>query len=330
MTSTGHPSPAASHTGGPRDHYIDALKCIAIALVIATHILGLRREFQGVAPWAYDFIVSFNMPLFTILSGWVLAGREGTHPGKFLWRKLLALYVPYFAWIAVEAPLRKVTLAGMPARLLEALLNPHAGMQMWFLAVLFWMFVIFTLGRLVSRSRIWTGALAVAVGAIALLPRITVMSLDKIAWLYPFFILGYLLASARGDRRVLAWTGAGVALALGAYALLGGAKLAWLYLVGLGLSAVVAALYKLLPKRAIEAQAWLGRRTLGVYGAQMVVLPFLIVGAGWPGALASWALVLAGATALAFVLEHTPFTRAVFLGQWPKGKRRSGSTADPV
>ena len=322
--------PSAAHTGGPRDHYIDALKCIAIALVIATHILGLRREFQGVAPWAYDFIVSFNMPLFTILSGWVLAGREGKHPGQFLWRKLLALYVPYFAWIAVEAPFRKVTLAGMPARLLEALLNPHAGMQMWFLAVLFWMFVIFTVGRLVSRSLVWTGALAVAVGAIGLLPRITVMGLDKIVWLYPFFILGYLMASARGERRSLAWIGAGTLATLAAYALVGGSKLAVLYAVGLALSALVAALYKLLPKRAIEAQAWLGRRTLGVYGAQMVVLPFLIVGAGWTGALASWALVLAGATALAFALEHTRITRGVFLGQWPKGQRRSGSTPDPV
>lgn len=330
MTSSGHTSPAAAHTGGPRDHYIDALKCIAIALVIATHILGLRREFQGVAPWAYDFIVSFNMPLFTILSGWVLAGREGKHPGQFLWRKLLALYVPYFAWIAVEAPFRKVTLAGMPARLLEALLNPHAGMQMWFLAVLFWMFVIFAAGRLLSRSLVWTGALAVAVGAIGLLPRITVMGLDKIVWLYPFFILGYLMASARGNRRVLAWIGAGTVATLAVYALLGGARLAGLYTVGLGLSAVVAALYKLLPGRAIEVQAWLGRRTLGVYGAQMVVLPFLIVGAGWPGALASWALVLAGATLLAFVLERTAITRAVFLGQWPKGTRRSGSTPDPV
>jgi fucose 4-O-acetylase-like acetyltransferase len=312
---------------GTRDVYLDALKAFAIVLVIATHILGLRPEFRAVSPWLYDRILSFNMPLFTILSGWVLAGREGSHPGKFLWKKFLALYVPYFAWIAVEAPFRKVTLAGLPARLFGALIDPHAGMQMWFLAVLFWMFVVFVLARLVSRSQIWTGLVAVAVGGIALLlPRVTTMGLDKLAWLYPFFILGYLLAAQKGDRRGLAWVGAGTVAAIALYAVMGGLALANAYLIALAISAVVAALFRLLPRRVLEAMAWLGRRTLGVYGAQMVVMPFCIVGVAWWGALASWALTVAVATLLAFALEHTTFTRAAFLGQWPKGTRTKHPT----
>lgn len=313
-----------------RDLRVDALKALAILLVIATHILGLRREFQAVAPWLYDLIVAFNMPLFALLSGWVLAGREGAAPGRFLWRKLLALYVPYFAWIAVEAPLRRVTLGGMPGRLLEALLDPHAGMQMWFLAVLFWMFVVFTFARLVSRSDAWTGGVAIAMAAIGLMPRITTMGLDKVAWLYPFFILGYLIARAPEDRRRLAVIGAAIAATLAAFALLGHADLAGRYLLALGFVAAVAGVYLVMPQRAIAAQAWLGQHTMGVYGAQMVVMPFLIVGAGWAGALASWALVAAVSTCVAVALERVPFTRAVFLGQWPRKGRPPVHGADPV
>lgn len=329
------PEPSAhALTSGPpvctaagRDLRIDALKCLAILLVIATHILGLRREFQHVAPWLETVIVAFNMPLFAMLSGWVLAGREGAHPGRFLWRKVLSLYVPYLAWIAVESPLRRVPLAGIPARVLEALLDPHAGMQMWFLAVLFWMFVIFVLMRLVSRSSAWAGAVALAVAAVGLLPRITFMGIDKIAWLYPFFILGYLLARHRRDRRALSAIAAGAALAIVACAVLGSAELAGSYLVALALSGAVAGLYGVLPGRAIAAQAWLGRRTLGVYGAQMVVLPFLIVGMGWSGALLSWAFVAAVSSLIAAALEYSTFSRAVFMGQWPRRGARSAGNA---
>jgi surface polysaccharide O-acyltransferase-like enzyme len=79
-----------------------------------------------------------------------------------------------------------------------------------------------------------------------------------------------------------------------------------------------------LPERVHGVLGHLGQKTLGVYGWQMVVLPFLIVGSGWPGALASWALVSAVALALTVVLEQTAFTRAVFLGRWPRGLGRTG------
>ena len=67
-----------------------------------------------------------------------------------------------------------------------------------------------------------------------------------------------------------------------------------------------------------KAIAPLGRQTLGVYGWQMVVFPFLVVGQGWTGAFATWGLVLAVSTALAFLLDRFTLTRAVFLGKWPR------------
>ena len=69
----------------------------------------------------------------------------------------------------------------------------------------------------------------------------------------------------------------------------------------------------------------LGQRTLGVYGWQMVVLPFLIVGSwlAW-ATLTSWALVSVAALLLTLVLEQTAFTRAVFFGRWPRRLGRVG------
>jgi peptidoglycan/LPS O-acetylase OafA/YrhL len=218
----------------------------------------------------------------------------------------------------------------MPARLLEALLDPHAGMQMWFLAVLFWMFVVFTLARLVSRSDRWIGAVAIAVAAIGFLPRFTVMGIDKVAWLYPFFVAGYLISRNRKDPRALAFIGAGAAAAMVAAVAFGGSVLATHYVKAFALTGAVAGLYAVLPRGALAPQAWLGRRTLGVYGAQMVVMPFLIVGAGWWGALASCALVACAATLVSVALERIPVARSVFLGQWPRGGHRAGREPDPV
>ena len=73
-----------------------------------------------------------------------------------------------------------------------------------------------------------------------------------------------------------------------------------------------------MPAGTLDRLGWLGQRTMGVYGWQMVILPFLIVGAGWPGAFASWALVLSIAVLLTLALERTVLTRAVFLGRWPR------------
>lgn len=316
-----------------RDVHIDALRCLAIVMVVATHVLGLRSEFQGVAPGLVRVMVEFNMPLFAFLSGWVLVGREGSHPLLFLRGKALALFVPYLAWVAVELPLRHVAAADLMPRLFSALVDPHAGLQMWFLPVLFWMFVVFTAGRLVSRTTIWTAAVGIAVGALLLFPVPHTLGLDKIAWLYPFLVLGYLAARYR-DRPVrFLLVAAGVAaVALGLAALGGHAGVATRFAQAIAWMAAAAAIYAAMPRPLLDAQSWIGRRTLGVYGAQMVLLPYLIVGSGWPGAVASWGLVTAASSAAAIGLEKFSLTRSVFLGRWPRprGKGTHDASAIPA
>jgi len=305
-----------------RNDLIDALKLYAMGLVVLTHVLGLRPEFRDLSPRLVEIMVTFNMPLFTFLSGYVLFGREGAGPVRFIRGKALALLVPYLAWILVELPIRHYPPSAWLPRLGRALIDPHAGMQMWFLWLLFWLFVLFTVVRLVSKDDRWLAAGALALGATLFLGTTTVFGLDKIAWLYPFFILGYLTAKHRAKSSQLeTWVAVGSVVAfplLLAWAPAGVVVRFATALAGMGAS---WALFRLLPARILSPLGFVGQKTLGLYGWQMVVLPFLIVGAGWLGAAVSWTLVMVVATLLTLVLERTAFTRAVFLGQWPRSWR---------
>jgi len=313
------PADSRRLSGGGRNDVIDALKYFAMALVILSHVLRLRREFIGLSPELLRIIVSFNMPLFALLSGWVLAGREGTSPLRFMRGKALGLLVPYLAWIAVEMPLRHVPPSGYLSRLWHALLNPMYGMQMWFLWALFWMFAVFAAGRALSRSDWWTAALALAVASVAVFVPGGANGVNRLVWLYPYLVVGYLAAEHRGSLRrfdvpvAVACGGAFVGLSI-----LNSHVLALQFATGIAGAVAACGALRYLPAAVSRLLAPLGRRTLGVYGWQMVIFPFLIVGRGWTGAVSSWVIVLAASTVLAFALDRLAVTRAVFLGQWPR------------
>ena len=323
--STGPPAAGwgvASALPRTRNDLIDALKFFAISLVILTHVLRLRGEFIHLSPRLLGAIVSFNLPLFTFLSGWVLFGREGTHPIRFVRGKALGLLVPYFAWIAVEMPLRHVPPSGYLARLFHALLDPMAGMQMWYLWALFGMFVVFTLGRLVSRAEWWTVAVGLGVGCVAFFIPGGANGLNRVTWLYPYLVLGYLAACHR--ERLRRYDLVATVASVVAFAVLSAFPSRLIPLqFATGVAGTIAScgLFALVRRTALAWPAALGRRSLGIYGWQMVVLPFLIVGAGWPGAIGSWIIVLSTSTALSLVLDRFAPTRAVFLGQWPRKAR---------
>ena len=311
--------PAAAPRPTGRNDLIDALKLYAMGLVVLTHVLGLRPEFRDLSPRTVDIMITFNMPLFTFLSGYVLFGREGTGPVRFIRGKTLALLVPYLAWILVELPIRHYPPSAWLPRLGLAFVDPHAGMQMWFLWLLFWLFAIFTAVRLVSKDDRWLGAGAVAMGATLFLGTTTAFGLDKITWLYPFFILGYLVAKHRAKlKRLDTWVAVGSLVAFPALLMWAPPGVAVRFATALAGTGASWAIFRSLPSRVLSPLGFVGQKTLGLYGWQMVVLPFLIVGTGWLGAAVSWTLVMVVATLLTLVLERAAFTRAVFLGQWPR------------
>lgn len=314
--------PIASPRPSGRNDLIDALKLYAMGLVVLTHVLGLRPEFRDLSPRTVEIMITFNMPLFSYLSGYVLFGREGAAPVRFIRGKALALLVPYLAWILVELPIRHYPPSAWLPRLGQALIDPHAGMQMWFLWLLFGLFVIFTAARLVIKGDRWLGAGAAAMGATLLFGTTVALGLDKITWLYPFFVLGYLVAKHRARlKRLDLWVVVGSLVAFPALLMWAPAGVGLRFATALAGMGASWALFRPLPSRVLAPLGFVGQKTLGLYGWQMVVLPFLIVGTGWSGAAVSWTLVMVVATLLTLVLERAAFTRAVFLGQWPRALR---------
>jgi len=308
-----------------RNRLVDSLRFVAIEMVVLTHVLNLRWEFKYLAPWLVRAMMAFNMPLFAFVSGYVLVGREGHNIVRFVRGKALALMVPYFAWIIVELPLRGVPVADWPARLARAAIDPSAGFQMWFLQVLFVAMIVFAVSRAVNTSLAFTAAVGAAIALLPLLPVQHSNLFNRLCWLYPFVILGYLAGSNREWLRRWDTVGAVAGLVLFPLVMISGWE-------GVGFRIVAGTLGSLAlwgimrhaSERVHEILGHLGQRTLGVYGWQMVVLPFLIVGSGWPGAIASWALVSIVAVLLTVLLEQTAFTRAAFLGRWPRKLGRVG------
>lgn len=315
---------AASPRQSGRDERVDAVRFFAMGLVVLTHLLNLRWEFKTLAPWLVESMLAFNMPLFAFVSGYVLSGREGSDPLRFLRGKALALLVPYFAWVAVEMPLRNLGPGQWAGRLFQAATDPRAGFQMWFLWVLFLLFAAFMLVRMVSRS---DGVLAVTAGG-SMLTSIAlggvVTGLEKSIWLYPFFCLGFLVAERGLPARARPWMfaagGAGLFVALRLLEPSG--RAAAFFVATAGVFAVWGA-YHCVSERLIRPQAWAGRRTMGLYGGQMVVLPFLVIGTGWTGLSVSWVAVVGAALVLTLVLERSAVTRLLFLGAGlPRRARR--------
>jgi fucose 4-O-acetylase-like acetyltransferase len=264
-------------------------------------------------------MVSFDMPLFVFLSGYVLFKREGSSPVVFLQRKALALLVPYFAWVSVEMLIERVPVGQWASTLGWAAIQPHHSYQMWFLWVLFVLFVVFTLVRLVSRADLWLVAVGLVFGAIRFLPRNTTAGLDKIALLLPYLVLGYLCAKHRDALRPYdRWIAVLGVPSFAAMSVIAQPSVPVQFAVAVGGIVTVWALHRLLPTPVVSAQAWVGRKSLGIYAGQMVMLPIVLVGAGWLGVALSEITTMVASTLLARALEATAVTRAVFLGQWPR------------
>ncbi len=329
-SSSEHAPQHVCRPAAARNLLIDALRFVAIAMVVLTHVLNLRWEFKEL-PLAAETVramMAFNMPLFAFVSGYVNRGLERDGPWRFVRSKALALLVPYYAWIIVEMPLRRVALADAPERLLRAAFDPKAAFQMWFLLVLFYAFALLALSRLVSRSEWWFGGVALAVGLLPLVWEPDSNLIVRLCWLYPFVVGGYLVARHRESCRRFDDVAAVVGLVAFPLLLASGLDGApYRLAIGAAGSAALWALLRWMPQAVLTRLAWAGAKSLGVYGGQMVLLPFLIVGAGWPGAFTSWALVTAAALALTMALERFAVTRAIFLGQWPKPTRNRGAAA---
>ncbi len=115
---------------GTRSRTIDALKGIAILIVMVGHVLSWNHMEDG---YLYDAIKVLQMPLFMMVSGYLCGiGRRAENLkeyGKILGKRGLSYLVPFFFWIIIKHPLHPISSVA------ETLFQLDKGL--WFLMTLF-------------------------------------------------------------------------------------------------------------------------------------------------------------------------------------------------
>lgn len=128
-----------------RSRTIDALKGIAILIVMAGHVLSWNHMEDG---YIYDAVKVTQMPLFMLVSGYVCGiGRRIKNLagyGAVLKKRMLAYLVPFFFWIVVQHPLHPFT------SIKEVLFALDKGL--WFLMTLFLLNLMTYTSQLVSAK----------------------------------------------------------------------------------------------------------------------------------------------------------------------------------
>jgi len=290
---------------------------------------------------------SFHMPLFAFLSAYVLFGREGS-PAKLIGKRALSLLLPYTMWVGISYAFGAQTGWSWRAGALyvgQRLVDPSLPGAAWFLYGLFGCFVVFAAVRaLGGRDRMLVTSVVLVGGIVVLpFPAGQLRGAHDLSWLYPFFVMGYLFAKHAGflreRRAVLMWGGAvlwtvllpviwpvlapevnwwypDLREALRARNLPGAAVIYWAARYACAAAAISALFYAYDSLRGWPraAQAWAGRRTLGMYVIQPYL--FLFLAAVLAGNVFLLAIaVFAGSLMLTWIFEQGSPTRLLLLGQ---------------
>jgi fucose 4-O-acetylase-like acetyltransferase len=318
-----------------------------------------------------NFINAFHIPLFAFISGF-LAWRPVVRPLlDQLRRRSIGILVPYASWVVIYYffLVRPLSAAGFAGYLGTAALNPWAGL--WFLYALFVSYVVLLLVQRLPGHRWVLGAVAVVAMEATALPASAshLLGFGDVLYILPFFAAGYLMAPLAKRIAERKWLVAGVAVAACVvlfpmrFPVLGedpnwiqtvthafGTRLGLQYGVpgarflmaaippliryGSSLAAILAVftVYQALRGPVLDVQAWVGRRTLGIYAIHQLLLSVLL-GMGVRNWVAMFVLALGLSVGITLVLERIPVVRGLLLGQWgraPSGAAPTGTQPDPA
>lgn len=180
-----------------RNHYIDAIKGVAILLVVLGHAIQYSYYANGAFDQNIGFrlIYSFHMPLFMFISGVVAAFSIKPIGLKYLKQKFYVLIIPFFAWYVLGYIFSgSYHTIGLGSYVHRALLSPDYGL--WFLWVLFLNFCcLAVIKKLESHFSVY--AYLIVWLAVCAIPT-GYYGVGLVKWQLPFFLLGYLIYANRG------------------------------------------------------------------------------------------------------------------------------------
>lgn len=206
----------------PRDTRIDALRGLAITLVVLGHSLVRATPVYTVAGsglvavagvgWIaastaahplLDIIYSFHIPLFAFVSGFVLLGSRSGLGWRFVVRRFRALMIPYFAWLGIGwLSVGERSARGLARFMAAGAVSPQAPGALWFLYALFMSSVVLALVVRISVSPRFLAISAVIIGVAGVIPLGAYdhfLGLAEVAWVYPFLVAGLVFATRRAS-----------------------------------------------------------------------------------------------------------------------------------
>ena len=136
-----------------REIWVDNVKVIACILVVLGHFFQSMTQ-AGVLPendlyqWFNQTIYYFHVPLFFICSGYLYQKYASVNDGKKwlknVWKKLIALGIPYFVFSFATWVLKTVFSSSVNSQIggLTDTLFVHPASPYWYLYALFFLFVI--------------------------------------------------------------------------------------------------------------------------------------------------------------------------------------------
>ncbi|MFL6107965.1 MAG: acyltransferase family protein [Marmoricola sp.] len=264
LERTAVPERATSAPRSRREPWFDNIKMTLIVLVVVGHSWALLPGSRG-TDWAYDFLYSWHMPAFAIITGYF--SRSFAWTPKKLWSLVCTVAVPYFVFEYALAAFRD-QVGGV--ELQDLFSDPH--WPMWYLVALFFWRLAGPAFLKLPRAASLT--LATAISLLSGFVASDTLETGRMLGFLPFFVLGLNL----GKRE---WTALRTPrLVPVAVAVLGGL--------------LVLALYT---DSWISTEWYYYRSTyadMGAHGLHAVVLRAGVLTIGLLGAAAAFALVPRG------------------------------------
>lgn len=185
-----------------RIEYIDYIKGICIFIVVWGH--SIQNMGDGNDFWEnpiHEFICSFHMPIFMMVSGFFFSKVIGKSLLETIRRRFTQLIVPCFGWSLVLTVITTCYLLydGLPVSPLERIrtLLYETGTRFWFLRSVFICYILAITSMKVmtvigvKETRRDVAAFLISLLLFLLLPDNGRLHLDK--FMYPFFWMGYFL-----------------------------------------------------------------------------------------------------------------------------------------
>lgn len=183
-----------------RNYQLDAVKGLAIILVVVGHITAFSNPGNLKNNLLYNLIYSFHMPLFFFISGYLVVGRFGPTAYSWIKKKFTQLVIPYliftFFYVFILFGFRNKTLT--PLLIVQVIFSYTVPESAWFLPVLFESFVILAILILAEKLIGKSSFLIFFIITSCIIPLTSLNAINavlQIVYYTAFVIIGYLVCT---------------------------------------------------------------------------------------------------------------------------------------